>query len=39
VWAAAGLVVIVSVVAHGVAAGPITNRLDRRRRADLAVDP
>ncbi|MCU1628448.1 MAG: putative sodium/proton antiporter [Pseudonocardia sp.] len=39
VWAAAGLVVIVSVVAHGVAAGPIMNRLDRRRRADLAVDP
>jgi NhaP-type Na+/H+ or K+/H+ antiporter len=39
VWAAAGLVVIVSVVARGGAAGPIMNRLDRRRRTDLAVDP
>jgi NhaP-type Na+/H+ or K+/H+ antiporter len=39
VWATAALVVIVSVVAHGIAAGPIMNRLDRRRRADLAVDP
>ncbi|MQA16816.1 MAG: sodium:proton antiporter [Pseudonocardiaceae bacterium] len=29
VWATAGLVVIVSVVAHGVAATPIMNRLDR----------
>jgi NhaP-type Na+/H+ or K+/H+ antiporter len=34
VWAVAGLVVIVSVVAHGVAATPIMNRLDRMRRAE-----
>jgi sodium/hydrogen antiporter len=31
VWATAGLVVIVSVLAHGVAATPIMNRLDRAR--------
>jgi sodium/hydrogen antiporter len=31
-WAAAGLVVVVSVVVHGVAATPIMNRLDRVHR-------
>jgi sodium/hydrogen antiporter len=33
VWAAAGFVVVVSVLAHGVAATPIMTRLDRSRQA------
>ena len=31
VWATAGLIIIVSIVVHGVAATPIMNRLDRAR--------
>ena len=33
IWAAAGFVVVVSVVVHGVAVTPVMARLDRRRRA------
>ncbi|MCW0214430.1 MAG: cation:proton antiporter [Pseudonocardia sp.] len=34
VWATAGLVVVVSVVGHGITATPIMNRLDRTRRRE-----
>jgi NhaP-type Na+/H+ or K+/H+ antiporter len=33
VWAAAGFVVVVSVLAHGITATPIMTRLDRTRQA------
>jgi NhaP-type Na+/H+ or K+/H+ antiporter len=39
VWATAGLVVIVSVVVHGIAATPVMARLDRARERHAEVPP
>ena len=36
-WATVGLVVVISVVMHGISATPVMNHLDRRERADARV--
>lgn len=38
VWAAAGFVVVVSVIGHGIAATPVMDRLDRARQAAGQTD-
>ncbi|GAA4677577.1 cation:proton antiporter [Pseudonocardia yuanmonensis] len=39
IWATAGLVVVLSVVLHGIAATPVMTRLDRRRQARSEHSP